>query len=78
MFAESSFIKAIRTPNSIILLDELSRAHPDAWNILMTPLDPLQRYVRLDESEDSEVVPLQTELLSLLLQMSVTNTLQPE
>ena len=30
--------------------------HPDAWNILMTPLDPLQRYVRLDESEDSEVV----------------------
>ena len=58
VFAESSFIKAIRTPNSIILLDELSRAHPDAWNILMTPLDPLQRYVRLDESEDSEVVPV--------------------
>ena len=56
VFAESSFIKAIRTPNSIILLDELSRAHTDAWNILMTPLDPLQRYVRLDESEDSEVV----------------------
>ena len=24
----------------------------------MTPLDPLQRYVRLDESEDSEVVPV--------------------
>ena len=60
VFAESSFIKAIRTPNSIILLDELSRAHPDAWNILMTPLDPLQRYVRLDESEDSEVVPVAT------------------
>ena len=58
VFAESSFIKAIRTPNSIILLDELSRAHPDAWNILMTPLGPLQRYVRLDESEDSEVVPV--------------------
>lgn len=58
VFAESSFIKAIRTPNSIILLDELSRAHPDAWNILMTPLDPLQRYVRLDEAEDSEVVPV--------------------
>ena len=58
VFSESSFIKAIRTPNSIILLDELSRAHPDAWNILMTPLDPLQRYVRLDESEDSEVVPV--------------------
>ena len=56
IFSESSFIQAIRTPNSIILLDEMSRAHPDAWNILMTPLDPLQRYVRLDESEDSEVV----------------------
>jgi len=56
IFSESHFIKAIRTPNSIILLDEMSRAHPDAWNILMTPLDPLQRYVRLDESEDSEIV----------------------
>ena len=56
VFSESLFIKAIRTPNAIILLDEMSRAHPDAWNILMTPLDPLQRYVRLDESEDSETV----------------------
>jgi MoxR-like ATPase len=56
IFSESPFIKALRTPNSIILLDEMSRAHPDAWNILMTPLDPLQRYVRLDESEDSEIV----------------------
>jgi MoxR-like ATPase len=56
IFSESPFIKAIRTPNSIVLLDEMSRAHPDAWNILMTPLDPLQRYVRLDESEDSEIV----------------------
>jgi MoxR-like ATPase len=56
IFSESPFISAIRTPNAIILLDEMSRAHPDAWNILMTPLDPLQRYVRLDESEDAEVV----------------------
>ena len=56
IFSESPFITAIRTPNAVILLDEMSRAHPDAWNILMTPLDPLQRYVRLDESEDSEVV----------------------
>jgi len=35
-FSESLFVKAIQTPNAVILLDELSRAHPDAWNILMT------------------------------------------
>ena len=38
-FSESLFVKAIQTPNSIILLDELTRAHPDAWNILMSVLD---------------------------------------
>jgi MoxR-like ATPase len=37
-------------------LDELSRAHPDAWNILMTPTDYLQRYLRLDEKLGSELV----------------------
>ena len=35
-FSESLFVKAIQTANAVILLDELSRAHPDAWNILMT------------------------------------------
>jgi nitric oxide reductase NorQ protein len=40
----------------VILLDELSRAHPDAWNILMTVLDNGQRYLRLDESDGSETV----------------------
>ena len=35
-FSESVFVKAIQTPDAVILLDELSRAHPDAWNILMT------------------------------------------
>ena len=50
-FSESAFIKAIKTPNAIVLLDELSRAHPDAWNILMTVLDQGQRYLRLDEAE---------------------------
>ena len=29
-FSESLFVKAIQTPNAVILLDELSRAHPDA------------------------------------------------
>lgn len=55
-FAESSFVKAIKTPNAVILLDELSRAHPDAWNILMTVLDAGQRYLRLDEAEGSPIV----------------------
>jgi nitric oxide reductase NorQ protein len=57
-FSESAFVKAIKTPNSIILLDELSRAHPEAWNILMTVLDQGQRYLRLDEAEGSPIVPV--------------------
>ena len=55
-FSESAFVKAIKSPNSIILLDELSRAHPEAWNILMTVLDAGQRYLRLDEAEGSPIV----------------------
>jgi MoxR-like ATPase len=55
-FAESAFVKAIKTPNAVILLDELSRAHPDAWNILMTVLDYGQRYLRLDEAEGAPTV----------------------
>ena len=55
-FAESAFVKAIKTKNAVILLDELSRAHPDAWNILMTVLDSGQRYLRLDEAEGSPIV----------------------
>lgn len=57
-FTESQFVKAIRTENAIILLDEYTRMHPDAGNILMTILDPTQRYLRLDEKEGQEVVPL--------------------
>ena len=55
-FAESHFVKAIQTPNAVILLDELSRAHPDAWNILMTVLDYGQRYLRLDESNGTDTI----------------------
>ena len=55
-FSESLFVKAIQTPNAVILLDELSRAHPDAWNILMTFLDSGQRYLRLDESNGQETI----------------------
>lgn len=55
-FSKATFIRAIQTENAVILLDELSRAHPEAWNILMTVLDETQRYVRLDESPNGEVV----------------------
>ena len=55
-FSESLFVKAIQTPNAVILLDELTRAHPDAWNILMTVLDYGQRYLRLDEADGQTTV----------------------
>jgi len=55
-FSQSLFVEAIQTPNSVILLDELSRAHPDAWNILMTVLDYGQRYLRLDEADGSDTI----------------------
>ena len=55
-FSESVFVKAIQTPNAVVLLDELSRAHPDAWNILMTVLDYGQRYLRLDEQDGQATV----------------------
>ena len=54
--AKSLFVKAIQTPNAVILLDELTRAHPDAWNILMPVLDQGQRYLRLDESADQATI----------------------
>jgi MoxR-like ATPase len=55
-FTESEFVRAIQTENAVILLDELSRAHPEAWNILMTVLDQGQRYLRLDEADGSPTV----------------------
>ena len=55
-FSESLFVKAIQTPNAVILLDELTRAHPDAWNILMTVLDQGQRYLRLDEQDGQATI----------------------
>jgi nitric oxide reductase NorQ protein len=57
-FSDSAFVTAIKTPNAVVLLDELSRAHPEAWNILMTVLDQGQRYLRLDEAEGSPIVPV--------------------
>ncbi len=58
VFNQSEFVTAIQPPQAVILLDELSRGHHDAWNILMPVLDPTQRYLRLDESENSSVIPV--------------------
>lgn len=55
-FSESAFVQAIQKENAVILLDELTRAHPEAWNILMSVLDINQRYLRLDEKPDSPTV----------------------
>ena len=57
-FSESLFVNAIQQENAVILLDELSRAHPEAWNILMTVLDPIQRYLRLDEKDNSPTIKI--------------------
>jgi MoxR-like ATPase len=56
VFSPSPFVKAIQTPNTVIVLDEISRAHPEAHNILMSVLDQGQRYLRLDEASDSPIV----------------------
>ncbi len=56
VFNTSPFVKAIQTPNTVIILDELTRAHPEAHNILMTVLDQGQRYLRLDEAANAPVV----------------------
>ena len=55
-FGEALFVKAIQTPGAIILLDELSRAHDDASNILMTVLDENQRYLRIDEMPETPTI----------------------
>ena len=55
-FSESLFVKAIQTENAVILLDELTRAHPAAWNILMPVLDYGQRYLRLDEADGQTTI----------------------
>ena len=55
-FSDSEFVKAIQIYKCLVILDELSRANPEAANILMSPLDYKQRYLRLDEAAGSPVV----------------------
>jgi Holliday junction resolvasome RuvABC ATP-dependent DNA helicase subunit len=54
--ADALFVQAIQQENAIILMDELTRATPDAWNILITVLDENQRYLRIDEKPDTPTV----------------------
>lgn len=56
VFHKSAFVKAITTPNTVVLLDELTRGTHDAWNILMPVIDPTQRCLRLDEDENSTLI----------------------
>jgi len=71
-FNRSAFINAITTKNAVILLDEISRAHPDAWNILMTVLDLAQRYVRIDEADGTPVIKV-AEGVSFLATANIGN-----
>ena len=61
-FEESAFVSALKTPGSVILLDELSRANPEAWNILMPVLDANIRQLRLDEDVNSPIVDVASEV----------------
>lgn len=54
--ADALFVRAIQTENAIILMDEFTRATPDAWNIMMTVLDENQRYLRIDEKPETPTV----------------------
>tara|TARA_R100000005_G_C4986445_1_gene194659 strand:- start:886 stop:1698 length:813 start_codon:yes stop_codon:yes gene_type:complete len=60
-FEQSDFLKAVQTPNTLIILDELSRASDDAYNILFPVLDHRSdirvdeesgdaRYIKVDDS----------------------------
>lgn len=55
-FKPAPFVNVIQNQNSMILLDEISRAHPEAWNILLTVLDPKQRYLQIDEAAEKDKV----------------------
>lgn len=54
-FKESRFVQGVKTPHSAILLDEISRAPRDAFNILFPLLDG-QGYIATDESEEKAMV----------------------
>lgn len=53
-FRESRFVRSVTTPNCVVLLDELNRCDPSAYNLLIPLLDG-QRYLSLDEHPESPV-----------------------
>jgi MoxR-like ATPase len=72
VFNPSPFVKAIQTPNTVVVLDEITRAHPEAHNILMSVLDQGQRYLRLDEASDSPIVKV-AESVSFIASANIGN-----
>lgn len=52
-FQVSDFIQAIQTPNTLIILDELSRASDDAFNIIFPLLD-FRKDIRIEELSDGK------------------------
>lgn len=51
-FKKSEFINAIQQPNTIILMDELSRANFEAKNILLPALDTNLRTLTIEETNE--------------------------
>jgi MoxR-like ATPase len=56
LFNASPFATAISTPGCVVILDEISRGHPESWNIILPVLDETQRTLRLDEKPDSPII----------------------
>lgn len=55
-YAKSRFVDAIQTPNTVVILDELPRAHPEAWNILLPVLDINIRSLSVEENSKLPMV----------------------
>jgi len=55
-FKQSAFTQAIQIPNTIIILEEVNRSHKDIDNILSTVLDPLQKFLRIDDDVNIPVI----------------------
>ena len=54
-FDQSRFAKTVQNDSGVVLLDEVTRSEPGAFNILL-PLMDRQGYLPLDESEDGQVI----------------------
>jgi len=54
-FQQSDFLSAIQKPNTLIILDELSRASDDAYNIIFPILD-FRRNIRVDEMAEGHEI----------------------